>query len=198
MSVSRDTDHKRKATGGLRKQWRKKRAYQIARQAAMTKLTVGKDADKRIRVVRVRGGNTKLRALRLNTGNFCWGSECSTRKTRILDVVYNASNNELTRTKTLVKGAIVSIDATPFRQWFENYYGVPVKATSTEAPSNLTKEQEQNLRNIGKIDSQVADQMLSGRVLARISSRPGQCGRADGYILEGDELTFYVKKMSKK
>jgi len=32
-------------------------------------------------------------------------------------VVYNASNNELVRTKTLVKGAIIQIDATPFKQW---------------------------------------------------------------------------------
>lgn len=32
-----------------------------------------------------------------------------TRKTRILDVVYNASNNELVRTKTLVKNAIVLV-----------------------------------------------------------------------------------------
>ena len=50
----------------------------------------------------------------------------NTRKTRILDVVYNASNNELVRTKTLVKGAIVSIDATPFRQWYEAHYGVTI------------------------------------------------------------------------
>ena len=40
-----------------------------------------------------------------------------TRKTRLLDVVYNASNNELVRTKTLVRNCIVHIDATPFRQW---------------------------------------------------------------------------------
>ena len=33
-------------------------------------------------------------------------------------VVYNASNNELVRTKTLVKNSIVQIDATPFRQWY--------------------------------------------------------------------------------
>ena len=39
-------------------------------------------------------------------------------KTRILDVVYNASNNELVRTKTLVKNCIIQIDATPFRQWY--------------------------------------------------------------------------------
>lgn len=36
-----------------------------------------------------------------------------TRKTRILDVVYNASNNELVRTKTLVKNAIVVVSLQP-------------------------------------------------------------------------------------
>jgi small subunit ribosomal protein S8e len=33
---------------------------------------------------------------------------------------------------------------------------------------------------------------------ACISSRPGQSGRADGYILEGKELEFYVKKLKSK
>ncbi len=36
-----------------------------------------------------------------------WIDSVHTAKTRILDVVYNASNNELVRTKTLVKNAIV-------------------------------------------------------------------------------------------
>ena len=49
-----------------------------------------------------------------------------TRKTRVLDVVYNASNNELVRTKTLVKNCIVQVDATPFRAWYEQHYGVKV------------------------------------------------------------------------
>merc|ERR1712243_373500 len=80
----------------------------------------------RIHTVRVRGGNRKFRALRLDQGNFAWGSECCARKTRIIDVVYNASNNELVRTKTLVKNAIVVIDATPFRQWYESPYALPL------------------------------------------------------------------------
>jgi len=67
--------------------------------------------------LRVRGGNKKYRALRLDQGNFSWPSEAVSRKTRIIDVVYNAANNELVRTKTLVKNAIVVIDAAPFRQW---------------------------------------------------------------------------------
>ena len=35
------------------------------------------------------------------------------------------------------------------------------------------------------IDPKVADQFAQQRLLACISSRPGQSGRADGYILEG-------------
>ena len=44
----------------------------------------------------------------------------------MIDVVYNASNNELVRTKTLVKNSIIQIDATPFRQWYEAHYGVEI------------------------------------------------------------------------
>jgi small subunit ribosomal protein S8e len=77
----------------------------LGRQPANTKLS----GNKTVRRVRVRGGNVKWRALRLDTGNYSWGSESVTRKTRILDVVYNASNNELVRTQTLVKSAIVQV-----------------------------------------------------------------------------------------
>ena len=38
---------------------------------------------------------------------------------RLAAQVYNASNNELVRTNTLVKSAIIQVDATPFRQWYE-------------------------------------------------------------------------------
>merc|ERR1711894_498278 len=62
------------------------------------------------------------RALRLDQGNFSWATEAVARKVRVIDVVYNASNNELVRTKTLVKGCIVTIDCTPFRQWYESHY----------------------------------------------------------------------------
>merc|ERR1712178_170809 len=90
----------------------------MGRPAAMTKL-----GHKRIRTVRRRGANTKFRALRLDAGNYAWGSENCTRKVRIMDVVYNSTNNELVRTKTLVKNTIVQVDATPFRQWYLKHYG---------------------------------------------------------------------------
>lgn len=57
--------------------------------------------------MRVRGGNVKIRALRKNEGNFNWQSNGITRKTKITNVVYNASDNDLVRTNTLVKNCIV-------------------------------------------------------------------------------------------
>ena len=101
----------------------KKRAFEKARPVSNTKLVNDKA---RVRRVRVRGGNYKFRALRLKEGNFNWASESVTRKTRILDVVYNASNNELVRTKTLVKNCIVTIDASPFAAWYLNHYGINI------------------------------------------------------------------------
>jgi len=193
---------KRRLTGGKKPQYHKKRKYDMGRQMAMTKIGA-----KRIHSVRVRGGNQKFRAMRLDTGNFSWGSEVCTRKTRILDVVYNASNNELVRTKTLVKNAIVQIDATPFRQWYEAHYGVAVgkkkKKEDAEKPEDKKKSKavtkKIEARQEGRVlDPNVNSQFDTGRLLACISSRPGQCGRADGFVLEGKELEFYVKRMARK
>ena len=40
--------------------------------------------------------------------------------------------------------------------------------------------------------------ILSVSSAAFISSRPGQSGRCDGYILEGKELEFYLRKLRSK
>lgn len=91
---------------------------------------------KRVHTIRVRGGNLKHRALRLESGNFAWGSEHCTRKTRLIGVVYNSSNNEIVRTNTLVKGNIIQIDATPFRQWYEAHYAQPVSRKRAVRPTS--------------------------------------------------------------
>jgi hypothetical protein len=45
-----------------------------------------------------------------------------------------------------------------------------------------------------KIDTLLESQFAAGRLYAAIASRPGQSGRADGYVLEGKELEvpFFV------
>lgn len=200
--ISRDNWHKRRKTGGKRKPYHKKRKYELGRPAANTKI-----GPRRIHTVRVRGGNKKYRALRLDVGNFSWGSECCTRKTRIIDVVYNASNNELVRTKTLVKNCIVLVDSTPYRQWYESHYALPL---GRKKGAKLTPEEEEILnkkrskkiqkkyderKKNAKISSLLEEQFQQGKLLACIASRPGQCGRADGYVLEGKELEFYLRKI---
>lgn len=160
---------------------------------------------KRIHPVRTRGGNQKHRALRLESGNYAWGSEHTTRKTRIIGVVYNATNNELVRTNTLVKGCIVQIDAAPFRQWYEAHYGQPIgrrrqqktETTEEKKSASVAKKQAARFADSGKTESAIERQFESGRLFAVVASRPGQSGRCDGYILEGEELAFYQKAIRK-
>ena len=71
--------------------------------------------------------------------------------------------------------------------------GAEAKKRSRHVLAVLKKRQADR-----KIDQHVADQFTAGRLLGCIVSRPGQSGRADGYILEGKELEFYIKKMEKK
>merc|ERR1712209_343534 len=131
-----------------------KRKFELGRPAAMTKIGA-----KRVHTVRTRGGHQKFRGLRLDTGNFSWGSEAISRKSRIIDVMYNASNNELLRTKTLVKNAIIQIDSTPFRQWYEAHYAQPLgrrkgsKLTEAEEEVSIANVPEKLKRNMKSEES---------------------------------------------
>jgi len=201
MGICRDSRHKRRETGGRRQSIHKKRKFEMGRQPAMTKI-----GDKKVATVRGRGGNLKFRAQRLETGNFSWGTEVCTRKVRILDVNYNASNNELVRTKTLVKGAIILIDAHPFKEWYQSHYGRAIgvkKGTKGDAvevtgSAHVKRKIATRQKKNEKIDQALDDQFVGGRLLAKITSRPGQSGRCDGYVLEGPELAFYKKQIAKK
>lgn len=190
MGITSDKMFKRKSTGALRMPWHKKRMYLHGRPAANTRVHVikasnaqaNKDNDpKKVTFVRCRGGNYKQRALRLLYGNFSWAGVNFNAKTSILSVCYNSTNNELVRTNTLVKSCIVYVDATPFKAALE-------KKEFTEA---------QNAHHT-QFDKAVEQEINEGRLMAKITTRPGQCGKADGYILEGPELAFYQRKVATK
>lgn len=116
-----------------------------------------------------------------------------------------------------MKSAVVQVDAAPFKQWYAKHYGVEVgtkkknnaskeEAAAAEAkaaaePAKKSNHLTRKLRSRTQaraLDQALEDQFSTGRLYASIASRPGQCGRADGYILEGKELEFYVKKMQRK
>lgn len=62
---------------------------------------------------------------------------------------------------------------------------------------SVTTKREERLKKSGKIENALERQFEAGRLFAVISSRPGQSGRVDGYILEGDELAFYQRAIRK-
>jgi small subunit ribosomal protein S8e len=118
------------------------------------------------------------------------------------------------RTNTLTKSAIVQIDATPFRNFYESFYGGTIgkskraRQAATDAKTTDVVEEPTKSRKVErklasrqaarKLDSALESQFANGRLYAVISSRPGQSGRADGYVLEGEELAFYLRKMQSK
>merc|ERR1711872_566664 len=115
----------------------------------------------------------------MDSGNFSWGTEGQTRKTRIVDVVYNASNNELGRKKNK---KLSEAD----------------EAVLNQKRSGKTMKKFKERQKLAKVEDALTEQFMTGRLLACISSRPGQVGRCDGYILEGKELEFYLRKIKAK
>lgn len=104
------------------------------------------------------------------------------RKTRVLDVVYNASNNELVRTKTLVKNCIITIDATPFKQFYESHFLLPLGRKKDGKQPQLAEGEEDVLlkkrskeamkkyltrQKYGKIEPALEEQFLQGRLLGK-------------------------------
>ena len=189
-------DLKRTKSGARSVGWRKKRNHALGRPAAQTRI-----GEERVHTVRARGGNIKHRALRLNSGTFAWASENATRKTKILNVVFHAADNEFVRTNALNKGSVVSIDAAPFKLWWERVHGAPLGKSTYTRPEKVTDKMTKNWEQYGQdleVEKDLISQFDQGRVFAIITSRPGQCGRADGYILEGEELAFYQQAIGKK
>ncbi|XP_075591235.1 small ribosomal subunit protein eS8-like [Dermatophagoides farinae] len=196
MGISRDSRHKRRATGGKRAIHQKKKKYELGRPAALTKL-----GNERVHVVRTRGGNHKYRALRLDSGSFSWGSQQISFKTKINNVVYNPTSNELVRTNTITKSSIVAIDANPFITWYYTRYGVNLG--KNEIPDEESKSRSVQAKHAKRLENEnvcpsLLEQFKSGRLFAIITTRPGQSGVCNGYILEGEELEFYKKKLDKK
>lgn len=129
-----------------------------------------------------------------------------TRKVRVIGVAFHPSNNELIRTNTLTKAAVVQVDAAPFRQWYEAHYGQALgrrrqakdqKEEEVKKSHAVESKQAERFKAFGKVEAPLERQFEAGRLYAVVASRPGQSGRCDGYILEGDELAFYARAIRK-
>lgn len=62
---------------------------------------------------------------------------------------------------------------------------------------SVEKKKAARLTAQGKVDQALERQFEAGRLYAVVASRPGQSGRVDGYVLEGEELAFYQRAIRK-
>lgn len=167
MGINNSGNHKRTKSGAKMGKFCKKRKNRMGRQPSHTKI-----GERRVTEVRVRGGNKKMKALRLNSGSFRLVSADFSSESAIEQVVYHPSCNELMRTNTLTRSAVVRISSAPFVEEL-------AKCNLSEKDKNLTAMAEK------------------GFLLAKVMSRPGQEGCANGYVLQGEELEFYQSKLKK-
>jgi len=91
---------KRKPSGGKRHKARGKRKRELGRYPIETKV-----GPRKIKKVRVRGGNYKLKLARDEYINVSDGAV--TKHVKILEVVHNPSNKDMDRRKIVTKGTIV-------------------------------------------------------------------------------------------
>jgi len=110
MSVWHGDSHKKKLSGGRKRAPRKKRRFE--RGAFPTEATLG---ERKLKVIRRRGGNLKTRALSENQVNASDPATGKTEKTEILRVVRNPANIDYNRRGVITKGTIVETEQGPAR-----------------------------------------------------------------------------------
>ncbi len=94
---------KRKPSGGRLRPYRKKRRMDRGRDFTATKV-----GERRIQVIRTRGGGRKIVALAENFANVKVGNEV--KRVKIIKVVDNPANPQLARQSIITKGAIIDTE----------------------------------------------------------------------------------------
>jgi small subunit ribosomal protein S8e len=105
MPQSHGNQHKRKPTGGTKRRWRGKRAFEAGSEPTETKIGPVKK-----RRVSIRGGGLKVRIASSDWAVVTDRASGKTSKSKLLRVVRNPSNVDYQRRGVITKGAIVETE----------------------------------------------------------------------------------------
>jgi len=97
---------RRSCTGKLLKPFRKKRKYELGREQIETLI-----GERKIKKVRIRGGNFKIKVFREQYANVYIPSEGKVVKAEIKNVVENPAHVHYARRNVVTKGAIIETTA---------------------------------------------------------------------------------------
>jgi small subunit ribosomal protein S8e len=96
---------KRYHSGARRRSSRKHRKYERGSQATETIM-----GEKKLRIKRVLGGNSKLRLLAVSYANVTDKATGKSEKTRIIQVLQNPANVDFDRRGIITKGAVIETE----------------------------------------------------------------------------------------
>ena len=163
---SRRCFHISAAFNRLRSEWRKDR------KPANTVLSDENIVEER----KAYGGGKKIKAVTASNGSYKLESKNIEYTMKISNVVHSDAGTHYKEKKIINKGCILAVQS-------DNLFpDIDTNILLTENSLSDVKEQlEQFLNN--------------GELLARVTTRPGQTGKCDGYILEGEELETVLRKI---
>ena len=151
----------------LRSEWRKDR------QPANTVLSDENIVEER----KAYGGGKKVKAVAVSNGSYKLESKNIEHEMKIADVLHSDAGTQFKEKKIITKGCILAV------QNDNNLF--PDIDTSVLLRENTASDLKEQLNTF----------LDNGELLARVTTRPGQTGKCDGYILEGEELETVLQKI---
>lgn len=104
MAISQ-TRSKRKQTGSLYRDYRKKKKHELGRPAALTKLEKKRSAS-----IRTRGNNKKVRLLSIDTANLLDPKTKKHEQVKIKTILENPANRHFVRRNIMTKGTVIDTE----------------------------------------------------------------------------------------
>ena len=105
MAISQLKSLRKHSGGRYKQQGRKKKAYELGRQPAFTKLE-----KRRAKYVRTKGAHKKVRLLSTDTANLFDPKAKKYEQVKIKEVVENPANRHFVRRNIMTKGTIIETE----------------------------------------------------------------------------------------
>ena len=156
----------------LRSEWR------ADRKPADTKLSTRDIVEER----KAFGGFKKFKAVEISKGTYTLVSQNLTHECFILDVVHSESGRKYREDKILSKHCYITVDVTPIKD--------SINLDEIKKDMNGS-ENNSAMQNI------IENSFEKGHMYAKVTSRPGQTGKCDGIILEGNDLVLLMQKLER-
>lgn len=156
---------RRTKSGARLKKHHEKRKAELGRPEAQTII-----GEKRIKSIRTRGANQKVRAYRLEECNLSDPATGKSEKVKIIDVETNAANKEYTRRKIMTKGALIRtengyaiITNRPGQEGFISAIPTEIDVEATQQRTISAKKKKRQTLQVKKVGSTAGTQKKASK-----------------------------------